>query len=105
MNGKEIHAMAKASMAAFIFIAAATMLAELSAGFKGFLTTTFGHHWVGKSILSIVVFALVYYYFSSHKGNPNQHVDAMATAKQVALVAVLAGLVVFGFYLWELWKG
>jgi hypothetical protein len=54
---------------------------------------------------SVVVFALVYYYYSTRKGNPNQHVDAMAMAKQVAIAAILAGLVIFGFFLWDVLKG
>jgi hypothetical protein len=105
MNGKEIHATAKASIAAFIFIAVSTILSEISADFKSLLVRFFTHHWIAKSVLSVVVFALVYYYYSTRKGNPNQHVDAMAMAKQVAIAAILAGLVIFGFFLWDVLKG
>ncbi len=105
MNGKEIHAMEKASIAAFAFIVVSTIWSELSAGFKAFLAGMTGHHWTSKSVLAIVVFALVYYYFSTRKGNPNMHVDAMRTAKHVALAAVGAGILIFVFYLWEVTKG
>lgn len=105
MNGKEIHALAKASITTFIFITASTLLSELSADFKSLLVKYFSHHWIAKSVLSVVIFALVYYYFSTRKGNPNQHVDALSLAKQVALYAVLAGIIIFGFFAWESWKG
>ncbi len=36
-----------------------TVVSDLNAGFKAFLTSVFSHHWIGKSILSIVVFTLL----------------------------------------------
>ncbi len=36
-----------------------TIFSDLNAGFKAFLTSVFSHHWIGKSILSIVVFTLL----------------------------------------------
>ena len=52
MKPNEMRALAHAGMGAFIFIALATMGADLYAPFKTFLATTFGHHWVGKGVLS-----------------------------------------------------
>src|SRR3989344_3621720 len=39
-----------------VVIALLTVCGELDAGFKGWLTQTFSHHWIGKSIISILVF-------------------------------------------------
>ena len=36
-----------------------TAVSDLNAGFKAWLTSVFSHHWIGKSILSIVVFSLL----------------------------------------------
>ena len=105
MNGKQIHAMSKGYLAALTFIVVATVLAELNAGFKSFLATTFSHHWVGKSILSIILFVLVYYYYSTHKGNANMHVDAIRMSKQTIIFTLLGALIIFAFYVWEFIKG
>jgi len=32
---------------------------ETNAGIKSWLKTTFGHHWIGHGILTILVFVLV----------------------------------------------
>ena len=40
----------------FVIIVLLTVCGELDAGFKGWLTQTFSHHWIGKSIISVLVF-------------------------------------------------
>ena len=39
-----------------VVIVLLTVCGELDAGFKGWLTQTFSHHWIGKSIISTLVF-------------------------------------------------
>ena len=39
-----------------VIIVLLTVCGELDAGFKGWLTQTFSHHWIGKSIISVLVF-------------------------------------------------
>ena len=39
-----------------VVIVLLTVCGELDAGFKGWLTKTFSHHWIGKSIISTLVF-------------------------------------------------
>ena len=39
-----------------VVIVLLTVCGELDAGFKGWLTQTFSHHWIGKSIISVLVF-------------------------------------------------
>ena len=33
-----------------------TIFGELNQGFKSWLTGTFSHHWIGKSVISVIVF-------------------------------------------------
>jgi len=61
MNSKAITRAAAATIA---LIAAATIGSELSATFKQFLSTIGGHHWIGKSVLSVVFFGLLYLVFA-----------------------------------------
>lgn len=44
-----------------------TVVSEVNAGFTAFLKANFTHHWIGKSILSIVVFAVLFVVFYSLK--------------------------------------
>ena len=39
-----------------VVIVMLTVCGELDAGFKGWLTQTFSHHWIAKSVISILVF-------------------------------------------------
>ena len=61
MNSKAITRAATVTIA---LIAAATIGSELSAPFKQLLSTIGGHHWIGKSVLSVVFFGLLYLVFA-----------------------------------------
>ena len=53
-----------------VVIVLLTVCGELDAGFKGWLTKTFSHHWIGKSIISTLVFLVsvpVFYVFRLKK--------------------------------------
>jgi len=39
-----------------VVIVLLTVCGELDAGFKSWLTQTFSHHWIGKSIISVLFF-------------------------------------------------
>lgn len=47
-----------ASSAAILSVVLLTVLGELNPPLKNWLTTTFSHHWIGKSVISILVFAV-----------------------------------------------
>jgi len=47
------------SIVIVIFIPVITIAAELTAPLKEWLKNTFYHHWVGKSLISVIVFAAV----------------------------------------------
>jgi len=55
---KMIQGVITGSMLVVIFIAVVTIASEVSPLFKDWLKITFGHHWVGKSILASIVFVL-----------------------------------------------
>jgi len=44
------------TIAVIVFL---TIFAELNIGFKGWLAQTFSHHWIGKSIISTLVFLVL----------------------------------------------
>ena len=61
MNTK---ALTRAAGLTIILIAIATIASELSSSVKQFLILVGGHHWVGKSILSLVFFGVLYAVFA-----------------------------------------
>lgn len=61
MNPKALN---RAAAVTIVLIALATIYSELSATFKELLSSIGGHHWIGKSVLSVVFFGLLYLVFS-----------------------------------------
>ena len=58
------RALTRAAAVTIALIALATICSELSATFKGLLSSIGGHHWIGKSVLSVVFFGLLFLVFS-----------------------------------------
>ncbi|MGB7453115.1 MAG: hypothetical protein WBM36_13395 [Lysobacterales bacterium] len=92
MNSK---ALTRAAAVSIALIAAATIGSELSAAFKQLLSSIGGHHWIGKSVLSVVVFGLLYLVFSKIS-------DRRFTLKDTGLLigtVIISGLAILGFYI------
>lgn len=100
MTPKELHSAAMAGIGSIVFVAASTIYSEISAPFKALLTSTFTHHWIAKSILSIVVFCVLFYFFNHHSSGKN-HWNEWTMAKNITIVSILAGLIIFGFFVME----
>ena len=76
-------------------IAVFTVLSELFLTVKNFFAL-FGHHWVGKSILALLVFGLLYLLLSRYDDN----LEDNSIWWLIAMV-VLSGLAIAGFYTWH----
>lgn len=91
MNSK---ALTRAAAAAISLVAAATIGSELSGGFKQFLSSIGGHHWIGKSVLSVFSFGLLYLLFTKIS-------DRRFALKDTVLLigaVVISGLAILAFY-------
>ena len=91
MNTK---ALIRAASVTIGLIAAATIGSELSASFKQFLSMIGGHHWIGKSVLSVVFFGLLYLVFSKVSDNNFALRDTSLLIGSV----FISGLAILGFY-------
>jgi len=83
-----------------VFVVASTIGGELYKPFKDWLAGTFYHHWVGKGILSIVIFlavALLYAFIVKHP--TEERVRRILLA--LFAVIVLSALAILLFYLYE----
>lgn len=100
MTPRELQSATMAGIGAIIFVVVSTIYSEISAPFKALLTSAFGHHWIAKSILSILIFGILFYYFTHHSREKN-HWSEWTMAKNITIVSVLAGLIIFGFFVKE----
>ena len=75
-----------------------TILGELSKSFKTFLTSVTGHHWVTKSVFSLIFFVIIYFLIS------RTNKDSAELTRQVIytiIAVVLGAIIIFGFYVWH----
>ncbi|SEP15170.1 hypothetical protein SAMN04487948_1176 [Halogranum amylolyticum] len=81
-----------ATVASIWFVTAVTLAAELFPPFKAFIATVFLHHWLGKSVLTLVVFGLVVV------ATPQRRCDEQRWANYVLLSVIAGGFLIFGYF-------
>lgn len=80
------------------FIVGITVLAEVSTSFKTQLSTVSGHHWVTKSVLSVILFLLLYGVISKLAADSKKSVN---NVYMVVVSVAAGGLIIFGFFIWH----
>ena len=91
MNAK---ALTRAAILCIAWIAIATIGSELSGSFKGLLTTIGGHHWIGKSVLTVVFFGVFYAIFRKTSDKEL----SLANTWSLIGTTVVCGLAILIFY-------
>jgi hypothetical protein len=89
-----------ASLATIVVIAVITIftiVSEISGGFKDFLANIGGHHWVGKGILSLIIFGVVWFGSAFKLKEDPETTKKWAIA--VLITTVLGMLAIFIFFL------
>lgn len=95
MRNVSVRAYAYAVHAVIWFVVLATVLAELSPAFKELLAGGFGHHWIAKSDIAVILF-LVTAMACSRLKDPS---DISGLVSGALLSAISGAVVIFGFYL------
>ena len=90
-----IRAANYATTTAIVLITVMTIVGELWAGFKSFLGSITGHHWITKGLLALVVFIVLYLVLSKLKETEN---TARGTVWSFS-TAIVGGVAIFVFYL------
>lgn len=94
-----------ASICAIFFITAMTLAADLVPPLKNWLAATFSHHWIGKSVLSVAVFLVVFWASKSNSSRAMREDTTAALLRTAVWFAIVGALVMFVFFLYEgLWK-
>ena len=91
MNTK---ALVRAAALTIALIAVATIGSELSASFKQLLSSIGGHHWIGKSVLSLVFYGVLYGVFSKLSDDSFSLKDTWLLIRSV----IVSGLAILIFY-------
>lgn len=100
---RDARAFYLAAILAILFIAALAVGAELSAPAKDWLKSTFGHHWVGKSILATAFFAVVLAlsYYSRTFDSVIKRFDAREWSVGVALATAVSLLFILSYFVFH----
>ena len=101
MKRNSIISSCLSAIAAIVTIVAITITGELYAPLKDWLKTTFTHHWLGKSIISIAVFAVVFFVsrLSIAVEDESENIGSFISA--LSVFAILGTHALVGFYLYE----
>ena len=76
-----------------------TIIGELSEPFKNLLKDISGHHWLTKSIFSLILFIALYFLFLKIKDYKEYN------TKDVVITVVLSSLALFLFFTWHFFNG
>lgn len=81
-----------ATVASIWFVTAVTLTSELFPSLKAFIAAVFLHHWLGKSVLTLVVFGLVVVV------TPQRQCDERRWANYVLASVIAGGLLILGYF-------
>jgi hypothetical protein len=101
---KKIKTAYSATIAAIwsvIFATIATIMSELSHGFKDWLAEVSGHHWTTKSIFTMLVFVVVFILVRLTKKNDVSSFELGRTIGRAILITILGTLAIVGFFVWH----
>ena len=95
-----VRASARAATLVIVFVVVITIAAEMSAPLKSALASMTGHHWVTKSVASVLLYALAFAFFarSSAPVRPDQ---AARSVRLLVATSFAGAAVLTGYFLWH----
>jgi len=97
---KIIYAATLGTIAVVVFIVAITIGADLYLPLKDWLKNVFSHHWVGKSVLSAIIFGVIAFLTMIFSGQASEEKINKALKILIWLV-ILGSPAIIGFFIWE----
>ena len=88
-----------AAIASIVYIALITIVGELFPPVKDFLKNTFWHHWLGKSVVLVLLFALVSFFAGKISDTDTAHDEKYLN--WIFAGAALGALSIFIFFVLE----
>lgn len=88
------------AIGAIVFIVAITIIADLILPIKDWLKNVFSHHWIGKSILSLGLFALFFIVSFLSPIRPN--IERLKNRLYILIwLSIILPVLIFLFFIWE----
>lgn len=87
------------TLSTILLIVALTIWSELVPSFKTNLASLTGHHWVTKSVVSLIFFIAVYFLLSKIIKDSKNPLPLII---KITITTILGGVIIFGFYIWHL---
>lgn len=97
---KVLSAATAGATVTIVFLTLITVMADLQPALKDSLKSAFTHHWIGKGILAVVVFFIVWLTMLAQKRQPD---DQRLSAGLMTLTwtAIVGTVILFSFFIYE----
>lgn len=96
-----VKSMSLSVIITILFVTLVTIFGELCAPLKDFLKLLTGHHWITKSVLSVMLFFGSYFFIRCSE----KELDVLKEAKKVILFTILGIILLFAFFVWHYFYG
>lgn len=100
---KSIYASAYSACITIVVVCALTISGDLNAAFKTWLASFTGHHWVTKSWVSMILFAVIFLVIRLIAKNPNE-AQTKTSIVTLEIVSILGFVSLVVFYFYEFFK-
>lgn len=93
-----IKALSRSTISTIGLVTLFTVWGELAPPLKSAIASVGGHHWTGKSILSVIIFIALYFFYKKvlkGKADPEKEVWMIIGS------AVTGTAILLGFFLWH----
>ena len=99
-NLKLICSSAYSALVTGLATVAVTIYMEYSPAFKVFLTSLTSHHWISKSLGSLILYSLLWFILYKSLGDRNEQ-QAKRALWSLFVFTILSALAIFLFYVWH----
>jgi len=100
-NLKLIWSSAYSALITGLAVVAVTIYMEYSPVFKVILTNLTSHHWISKSLGSIILYFILFFIFNKIGGDNKSEFQVRRALWTLFIFTILSALAIFVFFVWH----
>jgi len=100
-NLKLIWSSAYSALITGLAVVAVTIYMEYSPAFKVVLTNLTSHHWISKSVGSLILYFVLFFILNKIGGENKNEFQVKRALWSLFIVTILSGLAIFAFFVWH----
>lgn len=100
-NLKLIWASAYSALITGLVVVAVTIYMEYSPVFKVILTNLTSHHWISKSLGSLILYFVLFFILNKIGGENKNEFQVRRALWTLFLAIILSALAIFAFFVWH----